>query len=47
MVLSLRMPVGSPEHDYVANQWYHFGIGAPPMLVYFSWDLDVHWGTGF
>ena len=27
------------------NQWYHFGVGAPPMLVYFSGDWDVHWGT--
>ena len=26
------------------NQWYHFGVGAPPILVYFSWDWDVHWG---
>ena len=26
------------------NQWYHFGIGAPPILVYFSGDWDVHWG---
>ena len=26
------------------NQWYHFGAGAPPILVYFSWDWDVHWG---
>ena len=24
----------------------HFGIGAPPILVYFSWDWDVHWGYG-
>ena len=24
------------------NQWYHFGVGAPPILVY----LDVHWGCG-
>ena len=24
------------------NQWYHFGVGAPPVLVYFSWDWDVH-----
>ena len=23
------------------------GIGAPPILVYFSGDWDVHWGTGF
>ena len=28
------------------NQWYHFGVGAPPILVYFSWDWDVHWGHG-
>ena len=26
------------------NQWYHFWVGAPPILVYFSWDWDVHWG---
>ena len=26
------------------NQWCHFGIGASPILVYFSWDWDVHWG---
>ena len=25
------------------NQWYHFGVGAPPILVYFSRDLDFHW----
>ena len=23
------------------NQWYHFGAGAPPSLVYFSVDWDV------
>ena len=28
------------------NQWYHFGVGAPPSLVYFSGDWDVHWGYG-
>ena len=22
----------------------HFGVGAPPILVYFSGDSDVHWG---
>ena len=27
-------------------QWYHFGVGAPPILVYFSGDWDVHWGYG-
>ena len=26
------------------HQWYHFGVGAPPMLVYFTGDWDVHWG---
>ena len=24
----------------------HFGVGAPPSLVYFSGDWDVHWGYG-
>ena len=28
------------------NQWCHFGLGAPPILVYFSGDWDVHWGYG-
>ena len=28
------------------NQWYHFGVGAPPVLVYFSGDWDVHVGYG-
>ena len=26
------------------NQWYHFGVDAPPSLVDFSGDWDVHWG---
>ena len=30
----------------VQNSWYHFGVGAPPILVYFSGDWDVHWGYG-
>ena len=25
------------------NQWYHFGVGAPPILVYFSGDWDDPW----
>ena len=29
------------------DQWYHFGVGAPPILLYFSGDWDVHTGTGF
>ena len=28
------------------HQWYHFWVGAPPILVYFSRDGDVHWGYG-
>ena len=35
----LQMAVGQ-------NQWYHFGVGAPPIIVYFSGDWDVHWGYG-
>ena len=29
------------------NQWCHFGVGAPPILVYFSRDWDVHWVQDF
>ena len=29
------------------HQWYHFGVGAPPILVYFSGDWDVHGGVRF
>ena len=32
--------------DIVQNQWYHFGRGAPPILVYFGGDWDVYWGYG-
>ena len=28
------------------NQWHHFGVGAPLILVHFSWDWDVQWGGG-
>ena len=28
------------------NQWCHFWVGAPLILVYFSADWDVHWGYG-
>ena len=24
----------------------HFGLGAPPILVHFSGDWEVHWGYG-
>ena len=30
----------------VPNQWFHWGIGALPILVYFSGDWDVHWEYG-
>ena len=26
------------------NQWYHFGVGAPLILVHCSGDWDVHRG---
>ena len=26
------------------NHWYHFGVGAPPILVYLGGDWDVDWG---
>ena len=26
------------------NQWYHFGIGAPPIVVCFSWGLGCSLG---
>ena len=38
-ILCMYMAVGQ-------NQWYHFGAGAPPILVYFSEDWDVYWGYG-
>ena len=31
----------------VQNQWYHFGIGAPPITVYFSENWVFTGGTGF
>ena len=39
-----------PHNPHMAvgqNQCYHVGVGAPPILVYFSGDWNVHWGTGF
>ena len=30
------------------NQWYHFGVGAPPILIYVSGDWGMFTGgTGF
>ena len=26
------------------DQWYHFRVGAPPILIYSGGDWDVHWG---
>ena len=31
----------------MGNQWYHFGVGAPPILVYFSVDWGVRFGLPF
>ena len=28
------------------HRWYHFGVGVPPILVYFSGNWDVHWRYG-
>ena len=28
------------------HQWYHFGVGAPPILVQFGGDSEVRWGRG-
>ena len=36
-VLLREMAVGQ-------HQWNHFGVGAPPILAYFSWDWHVPWG---
>ena len=40
--------VDDPQKDMAVgqNNWYHFGVGAPPILVYLSGDWDVHWGHG-
>ena len=37
-------PIPNPQMALGQNQWYLFGVGAPPILVYFSGDWDVHWG---
>ena len=34
----------SPRGAYGQNARYHIEVGAPPILVYFSGDWDVHWG---
>ena len=48
----MRVPWSSlfgATRSYLAvgqNQWYHFGVGAPPNLFYFTGGWDVHWGYG-
>ena len=39
---------GSPDVTYGCGSTIgsHFGVGAPPILVYFSGDWDVHWRNG-
>ena len=34
-------------HCCGSNQCYHFGVGAPPILVYFSGEWGFTGGTGF
>ena len=41
--LDMTLPCASQVGQ---NQWYHFRVGAPPILVYFSGGWDVHWGYG-
>ena len=41
----LKPPVIAMDTAVGQHQWYHFGVGAPPILVY-SWDWDVHWEVG-
>ena len=35
-----------PQMAVGQNPSYHFGVGAPPMLVYCRGDWDVHWWYG-
>ena len=47
--LAARLKLAEPCQTYMAvgqHQWYHVGVGAPLILVYFSGDWDVHWGYG-
>ena len=36
---------GDPQMAVGQNQWYHFGVAAPPILVYSIGDWD-DWGYG-
>ena len=42
-----HMKSPATEVAMVQNQWYHFGISAPPILVYFSGFGMFTGGTGF
>ena len=44
-LLSLTTSKATATHmAMVQNQWYHFGIGAAPILVYFMWGLGCSYG---
>ena len=44
IVLLTKVPL-QIEFVHVTWPWFKTnGIGAPPILVYFSGDWDVHWG---
>ena len=46
--MGVSLPVfGMDKMAVGQNQWYHFGVGAPPILVYFSGDWDVHCKYGW
>ena len=39
------LPLVLREMAVGQNQWYHFGVGAPPILVYSGdWELGVRFG---
>ena len=40
----LRSGLPKLPYGHGSNQWYHFGIGAPPILDYLCGGWDVHWG---
>ena len=44
VLLGLRLFLNACHMAVGQNQWYrfHFQAGAPPSLVYFSGDWDVH-----
>ena len=37
---------GSTANGFGSKPMVPFWVGAPPILVYFSGDWDVHWGYG-